>query len=123
MFRTKSIARSWAEFLRPCREILYDLLQAKVWYVYHICLEQQLSTLHYYLSNRLLNPLKVLMVGMAKVMRKAALGFLGILLAPSCSATVVRFPLSSIAVSADTSAVHMSLAYLPTEHSAGTAPH
>lgn len=38
---------------------------------------------------------------MAKVMRKAALGLLGILLAPSGSATVMRFPLRSIAVSAN----------------------
>ena len=50
------------------------------------------------------------------VMQKAALGLLGVLLARSCSATVLRFPLSSIAVSCNLSADDKSETDLPTEH-------
>ena len=68
--------------------------------VYHIHFwSNQLSPLHYASSNCFLNLLKGSMV-----MRKAALGFLGVLLARFCSATVLRFPLSSIAVSCNLSA-------------------
>lgn len=63
------------------------------------------------------------MASIAKITGKAALGLLGILLARSCSATVVRFPLSSVAVSSSASMVHKSITYILTEHSASTPPY
>lgn len=63
------------------------------------------------------------MASIAKITGKAALGLLGVLLARSCSATVVRFPLSSIAVSSCTPVVDESITYILAEHSASTPPY